>query len=136
MNSSEKAILVATTSCIGVGIVVTLFVWGHLGFDRVLLAPVWTLFAMCFVLAGIQILGPTPTCELEMLCGPRQVVLPAAGAGFMWLCYKYGFDYSAFGQLFGLHDPKDAYLALGLAAGYFACEVYIVVAVWMYDPWA
>jgi hypothetical protein len=134
MTSQEKAVLAATTSCIGIGLVVTLFVWSRLNFDPSQMAQVWTLVALCFVLAGVQILAPIPTCELELLCGPRQVALPAVGAGFMWLCCKYGFDYSAFGRLFGLHDAKDGYLALGMAGGYFACEVYVAVALWKYDP--
>jgi hypothetical protein len=43
----------------------------------------------------------------------------------MWLSHKCGIDYSAFGRLFDLIRPDDAYLALGIAAGYFGCQVYI-----------
>lgn len=70
MTSQEKAVLAATTSCIGIGLIVTLFVWSRLNFDLSQMAQVWTLVALCFVLAG----------------------------------------------------------------GYFACEVYVAIALWMYDP--
>ncbi len=143
MNSRDKAVAVASISSIVVGIGVTLFVWSRLGFDMNQATPVLTMILLCFLLTGAQALGPTPTCELEFLCGPRQVLVPAIGAGLMWLFQECGVDYTAFGASFGpsssaslgLRDPHDGYLAIGIAAGYFAAEVYIMAAVWMRDPY-
>jgi hypothetical protein len=134
MNSREKSIAFASFASIVVGIVVTISVWGLLGFDMNQVTAVLTLILLCFLLAGAQALGPTPTCELEILCGPRQVAVPGMAVGMLWLFQECGIDYTAFGQAFGPRHVNDVYIPIGVVAGYFACQVYIMAALWMRDP--
>lgn len=136
MSENERTIAVSSMITIVVGILITLFVWSRLSFDMNHLNAVLTMILLCFFLAGAQALGPTPWCELEILCGPRQVAVPLLAVGLMWLFQWCGIDYYAFSQVFGPSRVNHdfVYQIIGVIAGYLACQVYIMAALWMRDP--
>jgi hypothetical protein len=131
MDLEKKAIRVACLSSLIVGIAITMVTWGFLHFDWHQLMPISTLVVLCYVLTAVQALGPTPNCELEFLCGPRQVFVPAIAVGWTWLASKCGVDYSAFGKLVNLDNLSESYLGLGIVGGYIGCQVYVAASVWV-----
>lgn len=134
MNSTDKASAIASIWSIGVGIIVTLYVWARTGyFDPNQVTPILTMVMMCFLLTGVHSVIRPPTRALEALIGPRQVLMPLLGIGLMWLFTKCGVDYTAIGKEFGLRNPFQTYFVFGAVAGYCAAEVYILAALTVYD---